>query len=194
MKKIVVFYILSLYLAQILFLLMGAFALYGPQGNVPLLFTGGWILFSLLAFTLGIILSAFSLRLINSDKLFDYKGVLIVKLVLIPYFVVNFVICFLLTAGFLNPFLFLGLIVLIPLMIVFTYLALLPATLLSTALSYGYVKRGKAASAAVVPWQILEYFFVLDVISSAVLYVKAKKGRLGTGCIENTLSKSEDRR
>ncbi|MCF0117888.1 MAG: hypothetical protein HUJ61_07590 [Bacilli bacterium] len=57
------------------------------------------------------------------------KTTLIVKIVLIPWYIMNFVICFLLVAGFLNPFLMLGLPLLLIILIGGTYINMLSTSI-----------------------------------------------------------------
>lgn len=165
-------YIAVLYLAQACIFSSAVLCMKDYSESIYMVFL--WLSVAFYAFAVfwGIGLSIASLGLIYKPKRFTYQTVMIGKLVLIPYFLLNFLCCFLLVAGFLNPFLAWSLIIVIPLLIGMTYIAMLPLSLASAALSIGYVRQKKVESQKIILWQILEFFFVLDVFAAIVLKIK----------------------
>lgn len=103
-----------------------------------------------------------------------YKNLMIYKLVLIPFFIINFILWFLLISAMLNPFLFLSEFILIPLSIGFTYIILLTTSIpiLTTLLSQQMKKEINLKDNK---YKIISLFiFCLDVIGSILIYNKQR--------------------
>ena len=104
------------------------------------------------------------------------KTTLIVKCCLIPWYIVNLLVCLLLVAGFLNPWLFLAVPVLFGLEAVVTYVFMLSTSLHSVI----YTIKGKLTNkiqlnAAIIVALVFHFFFCLDVIGAIILHVEMKK-------------------
>lgn len=180
MRKCLISYISMLYATQICFIVaVIMIANHMPEMSyriflwISLGLCGGSVLLGFLAVLWAVWL------MVNPNRLdlnrLNYKIVMIAKLTMIPWFICNFFQCGLLVAGFLNPFLMLALIIVLPLLILMTYMAILPASVASTALGVAHIRRKQGGLKGMMIWQVFEYVFVLDVIASVVLYVKCYK-------------------
>lgn len=137
---------------------------------VPLFYVG--VAFGVLSFPLlGIIiaLSIFKFAVPDSDSL---KFSMIFKLIMIPFFCSNFVICTVVVAGFANVWLIWSLPVVLAVVIILTYLCVVG----SSAFAVSYIGRrtleGKIDTQTAIINVILHFTFVLDVISSIYMYRK----------------------
>lgn len=175
MKKSFVFHIILLYLAQLSVSVSVILFFKNVANKICSAFLCAGIGLYAIATILGFVIMALSATTINNPQKISYKFIMVSKLILIPYFVINFVQCFLLIAGFLNPFLFLSLIVIVPMLIGLTYISMLPTTIASTFLTISSVSNKKIEFEKIIVWQVLEYLFVIDVISSVIIYCKFKK-------------------
>ena len=92
------------------------------------------------------------------------KTVLAIKLAAIPWYVANFYFWIGLAAGFLNPFLLIGLPIVIALGVVLTYFVMLSTSLYSIAyLIRGLKKKMFSARPAFAPAAVFHFIFCLDV-------------------------------
>lgn len=140
----------------------------------PLFYVG--VAFGVLSFPLlGIIvaLSIFKFAVPDTDSL---KFSLIFKLIMIPFFCSNFVICLIVVVGFVNVWLIWSLPVVLAVVIALTYLCVVA----SSAFAVSYIARktieGKIDMQTAIINIILHFTFVLDVISSIYMYMKYARG------------------
>ncbi|MGN0805802.1 MAG: hypothetical protein ACI4MC_02080, partial [Candidatus Coproplasma sp.] len=103
----------------------------------------------------------------------------IIKLVLIPWYALNFLVCFLLVAGFLNPFLMLAIPLLIGIEVSITYLYMLCSSLqiVSYTIRQIITKRIPLTPMLLVGI-IFSFIFVLDIVGSYLLHAELKKHSL----------------
>lgn len=104
-----------------------------------------------------------------------YKTVMIVKLVLVPYFIINFIYGFFITAAGLNPFLFMALIFVLPLMVVFTYASMLATSAYNLGAMMGKIKRRETTFGEIALVFISQLVFFLDVAGSILLYIRYRE-------------------
>lgn len=103
------------------------------------------------------------------------KLTMIVKIVLIPWYVFNFVLGFCLFAASLNPFLLWSIPITIGLMVVTTYIYMVA----SNFPMYSYtlnklIKREWKINALIVWFIILSFIFCLDILGAILLYVSKR--------------------
>ncbi len=104
------------------------------------------------------------------------KNVLAIKIAAIPWYVANFYFWVGLAAGFLNPFLMMGLPIVIALGVILTYFVMLSTSLYSIAyLIRGLKKQMFPARPAFIPAAIFHFIFCLDVAGALWLYLLLRK-------------------
>ena len=104
------------------------------------------------------------------------KTTMIVKIILIPWYVMNFLFCALLVAGFLNPWLMLFAPIVAVILIFNTYILMLSTSVFDIVYSIkNVVKHNIKINAYLVFTTIFLFSFCLDVVGSIMLYNKAKK-------------------
>lgn len=175
MKKLLIPYIIFLYLLQVSFLTYIGLAIAFEETSfntelllfIPLAFGIVAVIFGILNVVFGII----QFYKPNSNV---YKVTMISKLVLIPYYVINFIISVLLLIGMLNPFLILYAFIAIPLIVVITYATMFATSTYNLGYMAYLVKRGEKEWQELIMHFIFHFIFVLDVISSMMLVFKLK--------------------
>lgn len=165
MKKMLYTIIGLLYLMQIFFIIGGT---YKKDFNWPFYVA---IAVSIIIIILSLIYILKTLTS-NSNNLINFKETRNIKFILIPYFIINFVIGLLLALGSLVLIYFLPfMVVILILMICFTYLIVFTTSIANIKVMF--LNRSKDPYYYLV--QILLHFiFVLDVISAALVYNKNK--------------------
>ena len=118
----------------------------------------------------------FAILNLAQDASSPVKMTLITKCCLIPWYIVNLLVCLLLVAGFLNPWLFLAVPVLFGIEAVVTYVFMLSTSLHSVF----YIIRANAThkiqlNAAIIVALVFHFFFCLDVIGAIILHVEMQK-------------------
>jgi len=108
------------------------------------------------------------------------KTVMRVKLALIPWYITNFIMCVVIVAIMLNPFLLLGIPVVIGIVAGTTYFYMLATSLPDVAyyLNKVFVKKEEKLTAGRVFAVVCLFIFCLDVIGSIILYRQNKKAAL----------------
>lgn len=131
---------------------------------------------NVLLIPVGIVAVVFAILNSTSDSQNPALTTFIVKLTLIPWFILNFFVCFLLVAGFLNPFLMLAVPLLICIEVIITYIYMVCSSL--QAVSYTIrqlIKKRIHINAAIIVGLIFSFIFVLDIVGSFLLYNELKK-------------------
>lgn len=104
------------------------------------------------------------------------KTVMISKLILIPWFIINFYFCMLLFAGTLNPFLLILAPIVAIIEITITYLLMVTISIIDLAYVINRLKsKDIKMSKYLVFINILLFIFCLDVLGSILLYIKTKE-------------------
>ena len=99
-----------------------------------------------------------------------------IKLILIPWYIMNFIICLLLSVGFLNPWLLIAWFFVVFIMICITYIMMLSTSL--TAFSYTVRKLVKGEykkKGLIITGLVFLFFFFLDILGALLLVIKEKK-------------------
>ena len=103
------------------------------------------------------------------------KVTMIIKLVLIPWYVMNFIFCAVLIAGFLNPFLMLAIPFAIAILVSFTFLYMLTTSLPDFFyFIYRLMKKEAKTNLPTLISVVFLFFFCLDVIGSIMLFASQK--------------------
>ncbi|MGN0807206.1 MAG: hypothetical protein ACI4MN_01990 [Candidatus Coproplasma sp.] len=104
------------------------------------------------------------------------KTTLIVKLALIPWYVFNIVVCVLLSAGFLNPFLMIAVPLLIVLEVVITYIIMAVSSLQIVFYTLRQIfKKRVVVTPMVIIGIVFSFIFVLDIVGSYLLNKELKR-------------------
>ena len=120
------------------------------------------------------------------------KTVMVVKLVLIPWYILNFAMGFILVGVMFNPFMMIGIPVVVTLLMSNAYFCLLGTSLPDVALYIrnARLKKGKKKNGALVLVVFLLFIFCLDVVAGIILYLQNKNEAL-TPTPEEPISESE---
>lgn len=171
MKALRIIYIVLLYTMQA-FIISAILVLFNVHDVFIQDLNAVWLSAIIIGVTAIFIGAAYSiLALIHSVKPapHPFRDGLVFKLVMIPFFIINFYLCGLLLAGLLNPWLAWSVFGVIPLVIFLTYLVLL----VTSSYSLGMMIRALVVTKTNrkrYGWQIaLHFIFVADVISAFVI-------------------------
>lgn len=137
----------------------------------------------LVGFVLTILILPFSLVCLIMSIVGSFKGknnptksTMIIKIILIPWFVINFFFCVLIFAGFLNPWMMLLAPVVAFILICITYIFMLSTSIFDITFVINCLIRKKIeVNAFFVIAIIMLFTFFLDVVASILLYLKTKK-------------------
>ena len=129
----------------------------------------------ILAFPLCLITAGFSIASIFKGDESPAKATMIVKLALIPWYIMNFIFCFVVVAGFMNPFLMIGIPLLIAIMMSTTYLFMLATGLpdIAYVIHRGWKERIKPNGLTITGLVFL-FIFCLDTLGGIFLHVGTK--------------------
>lgn len=164
--------IIFLYLANISFF-MNLFVVKMNNYNENLLafFLLLWLIFSLIALILGYI--NLIVRLVKRNDKNVFKRNMILKIILIPWYVGNFYVWVIYFAAFLNPWLFIAAPLITIIGIVYTYIIMILSGInnLVFIVKSAYKKKIKY-SAKIVVGIIFQFFFILDIVGSILLFIE----------------------
>ena|GEM_PF-4552372 len=178
MKKSLIIYVGSTYLPTIfiyLALILSNQANYDQSSVNTLLILS--ISFYAVSFFIGIYNLFLGSRLITDPDLMTYKEIMGYKLSLFPYFALNFTFCMLIINTLINPFSFWNFSTTMPIIIILSYFAILPFTILSMFKSAAYMLRYNQMLYLLVFLLVLEAIPILDVISSIIIYLHYQKDK-----------------
>ena len=137
--------------------------------TIKLLFTVG---FSLMSVMVPVCIVSFIFAILNMIRSGDspLKTALIIKLALIPWYIFNLLVCILLLAGFLNPWLMMAIPLLIGVEFAVTYIFMLSTSVHSVLYTIKYlscrkIKPNKTMTVALV----FHLFFCLDIVGAIML-------------------------
>lgn len=106
------------------------------------------------------------------------KTTMVVKIILIPWYIINFLVCFLLIAGFLNPWLFLAAPIILSFLITITYIHLLATSITNVCYFIKYHIANKLSFDGLtitIVGIIFHFIFCLDFIGAIILEQKYKR-------------------
>lgn len=130
-----------------------------------------WVLLSIIPFVIGIVTSIMSAVIASKGEKLGFGFMLISKLCMIPWFVLNFVMWFVVVGGLLNPFLMVGIPIAIVIGVCETYVYMLTLNLPKVIYVLKRAKKTKRTkSKKVTIALILEFIFCLDVLGDILLF------------------------
>ena len=104
------------------------------------------------------------------------KTTMIVKLALIPWYIINFMICCFLISGFLNPFLMLAAPIVLCILVGITYLLMVSTSLFDIAYIINkMIRKEIKEKGLIITSLIFLFFFTFDVLGSIILHFKTKQ-------------------
>ena len=121
-----------------------------------------------------IILSSVSIR--KSDNKNPSLLMLILKCALIPWFILNFVVCGVLVLGMLNPFLLWAMPLVVSILVFSTYLCMVTTSLPNVAYFAGKLRNKEAR---MMPQYVLPivfmFIFCMDAIGAIIFFITSRK-------------------
>ncbi len=175
MKKLLVALSILLYLSAGLFLLI-FYSLLWENKAITLTLFAVWLLVLFALFIVGIADLAVAALGWRKPIKNCYKTVMIFKLALIPYYILNFFEWFLVCGVTANPWLFMSWIIIVPLGIVTTYLTVVCTSAYTLSYTVGRVKNKEISlTTSFILLLVLSFLFITDVISSITLFVQFRR-------------------
>ena len=178
-KILIIIQISLMYISQILLLLSGIILVElasDLQDLMAALFIAGIVL-SLVSTAVSIailVLSVISIFKKNNENMTLFT--MIIKLVAIPWYIGNFVLCGFLIAGMLNPFLLLAIPLMICLFVCVTYIDMLAVSANNIAIIISELKKKAAKpSFLLIFGMILQTVFCIDIVGAILTYIDHKK-------------------
>ena len=127
----------------------------------------------LLAFPIFVlsIITIFKKEIVDSTKL-----IMILKLALIPWYIANFVLWGLLVAGMFNPFLMIGIPIVITISAIGTYVLMFSSSIVNVCTIIGELKnKTLKPSGLLIAGMVLQFFFCLDALGAVFTYIVCNK-------------------
>lgn len=176
MKKLLIPFVVFVYLMQAYFLVLcGLSSKFDSFNfNYYLLYIPFFV-FGFAALIFGILNCVFGLLQISRPIRGVYKTVMICKLALIPFFIINFIICVLLAVGMLNPFLLILGVVVMLLCLLVTYGIMLSTSVYNVGYAVYQVRQGEVSFLEVLMPVIFQFIYILDCVGAVMLYIKGKE-------------------
>lgn len=107
------------------------------------------------------------------------KTTMVVKLALIPWYIINFMICCFLVVGFLNPWLMLAAPIVLCILVGITYLLMLSTSIFDISYIINkLIKREVKTKGIVITSMIFLFMFCLDILGSILLHFNTKNKNL----------------
>lgn len=117
------------------------------------------------------IITIFKKQVVDSSQF-----TMIIKFTLIPWYIANFVLWVLLVGGMLNPFLILGIPIIIALSVIGTYMFMFSSTLNNICTIFAELKNKTLnPSGLLIAGMILQFFFCLDALGAIFTFIKCQK-------------------
>ena len=127
----------------------------------------------LLAFPIFVlsIITIFKKEIVDSTKL-----IMILKLALIPWYIANFVLWGLLVAGMFNPFLMIGIPIVITISAIGTYVLMFSSSIVNVCTIIGELKnKTLKPSGLLIAGMALQFIFCLDGLGAVFTYIVCNK-------------------
>lgn len=170
MKKIsMVIYIITLYAFPIV-----GVKLFNKIPNWELLLTIiGAVMF--IAWLIVIICTLRSFVTRYGNNLAEIKRIRIYKTLMIPWFFLNYSFWSFLVGGFANPFLMMGIPLVIITGVVFTYATMMTTSLMALAEIVRLKRAGLISNGKTLKLAVFQFIFILDIVGAIMLYYTEKK-------------------
>lgn len=175
MKKLLIPFVVFVYLMQISFIVMFALPEELFDSSYAILLYVPTIVLGSVAAVLGLVNIVFGFLQISRPFEGVYKTIMIIKLSLIPFFIANFVLCVMVAfALIIFPFFTLGGIVLAVLFMMMTYAITMVTSVYDICYTLYRVRTLKRGFFGMVVPFVFQFFFVLDCVGSILFYIKEK--------------------
>lgn len=173
MKRALGFFIVSLYIWQILLItwIFLSMNLRFISFDVDILL---WIslIMGVVAFFLGLLNVFLGLRKIFNSPKCVYKSVMISKILLIPFFIINFFLCFIIVIILFNPFMFFVVPFILYLMICGAFGIVLATSSYNIGYMLNKIRNKEKTWNDLIVYFLLQFIFILDIVSSILLFKK----------------------
>ena len=134
------------------------------------------LVLSIVAFPICIVNAVFSIISIFKGEHNPSKVSMIVKFALIPWYILNFIICVCLLAGFLNPWLFLAVPIVACFLILFTYAYMISTGLPDVAYFINrLIKKKLKVNFPIILSIVFLFIFCLDIVGGLLFFIQTKK-------------------
>ena len=128
---------------------------------------------TIVIFPFYIVNAIFGIIEIFKDSVNPLKLTLIIKIIQIPWYCINFFIIFLLVAGMLNPFLMLGIPILIAISSFITYVYMVSSSIHSVAyIIHKMIKKEMKVKVLTIFALVFCFIFCLDLVGTIIIYVQ----------------------
>ena len=167
-KLLLIIQIVLMYATQVSFFLVGI-------SGIDIFL---WILIivGLLSLIIGLINVIFGVINIFRGQKNPLVMTLVCKIILIPWYIINFVIWALLVVGFMNPFLILGIPILLVIGISFTYMYMICTSSLNISYAFNLIKNKAIKNKPLLIVSMIFHFILcLDVVGSIMIFGACKE-------------------
>lgn len=170
-KRYLVFFIISLYLMQIPlfinFMIINSEAYNTTLENI---LSNSSLVFFIISIILGLVNLIMAFTNTNTNNNDIVKITMISKLVLIPYFIINFIICTLLIIGFAFVLTIFSTFILIPLFVFITYMTMIITSSYNISYLINMFKNKEIDFISFILHFIFQLVFICDVIDTIYIY------------------------
>jgi len=119
------------------------------------------------------------------------RNVFIIKMVLIPFFIINFCIWFFVTVVGIVP-VFMYLLAAGPIGLVYTYWIFLPVSVYAVIVMRGYYKSGKINKSLLILFVISQFIYVIDIIGIIIFWISVKYTNEVTQILDDFMPKKNN--
>ena len=119
----------------------------------------------------------FGVVIIFRGRSAPFKFTIVIKSILIPWYIINFVIWALLIIGSLNPFLMMAIPLFLFISVCFTYICMISTSTLNISYIFNQVffKRNIKINGGIIISTVFQFIFCLDIVGSIMLPILVKK-------------------
>ena len=137
-----------------------------------------FLVLSILIFPICMANAALSLISIFKGQYNPSKIVMICKLVLIPWYILNFIMCIMLIGGMLNPFMMIAIPIVICIEVIITYVYMISTSLPDIAYFFNRVfRKAISVNGLLIVSIVLLFIFCLDIVGGIMFYLSSAKNQ-----------------
>lgn len=146
-----------------------------PDNNIANAFIIFFIVINVILMIMFIPILILSIISIFKGEEFMPKTVMIIKLSLIPWFIINFIFCFFIFVGMLNPWLMIAEPIAIAVMVSITYLYIITTSIPNIGYIIHLLKKKELKITNKLVFSIIfHFFFCFDVLGSILLFFETR--------------------
>ncbi len=179
-KPLLIIQLALMYLSEIL-ITIGALVVVEAENEtlqivMKWFFFSGIILAGVVAFLSTFILIPIIMSIFKKNNQDMTKFTMIIKLAAIPWYILNFIMCFFTIAGMFNPFMMIGIPFMIVIFVCITYIDMVVVSANNVAVIISELKTKQIKfSPLLIIGIIFHFIFCLDVLGAIFTYVNYKK-------------------